>query len=38
MGMQNPKNIGLGDDICCMYMKQGRKTVMPDNLESLFGK
>ena len=38
MGMQNPRNIGLGDDICCMYMKQGRETVMPENLKSLFDR
>jgi len=32
MGMQNPKNIGQGDKICCEYMKAGRETVVPDNL------
>jgi hypothetical protein len=36
MGMQNPKNIGPGDEICVQYMKQNRETVLPDNLKPLF--
>ncbi|MFC1532752.1 L-2-amino-thiazoline-4-carboxylic acid hydrolase [Thermodesulfobacteriota bacterium] len=32
MGMQNPRNIGQGDEKCCEYMKEGRKTLLPDNL------
>lgn len=35
MGMQNPKNIGLGDETCVQYMKQNRETVLPDNLRPL---
>jgi len=36
MGMRNPKHLGLGDDVCCQYMKRGRETVVPDNLKPLF--
>lgn len=35
MGMQNLKNIGLGDETCVQYMKQNRETVLPDNLRPL---
>jgi len=37
MGMQNPVNIGQGDRECCEYMKEGRETLLPDNLVELFG-
>jgi hypothetical protein len=38
MGMQNPKNIGLGDEMCVQYMKQHRETMLPDNLKSIVSK
>jgi hypothetical protein len=37
MGMQNPKNIGQGDEKCCEYMKEGRETLLPDNLKEVSG-
>lgn len=37
MGMQNPENIGQGDHKCCEYMKQGRDTLLPNNLMKVAG-
>lgn len=35
LGLHNPKNIGQGDDVCIEYFKQGRETVLPDNLKGI---
>ena len=35
MGMQNPRNIGQGHDVCVQYMKRDRKTELPENLKPL---
>ncbi|MHA2365550.1 MAG: hypothetical protein ACXAC7_16455 [Candidatus Hodarchaeales archaeon] len=38
LGLENPKRIGGGDDVCIEYFKQGRKTVLPDNLTDIIIK
>jgi hypothetical protein len=35
LGLQNPMNIGQGDNNCTEYFKQGRETVIPDNLKDI---
>ncbi|MFC1926422.1 L-2-amino-thiazoline-4-carboxylic acid hydrolase [Chloroflexota bacterium] len=37
MGMLNPSNIGQGDKKCCEYMKEGRETLLPENLATILG-
>jgi hypothetical protein len=35
LGMQNPENIGQGDRVCRECFKQGRETLVPENLKSI---
>ena len=38
LGMQNPKNIGQGDNICVEYLKKDRETKIPENLIEIVSK
>jgi len=38
LGLLNPKNLGLGDELCIETFKQGRKTELPDNLKIIAEK
>ena len=37
LGLQNPDNLGQGDNVCREFFKRGRETRLPENLASIAG-